>query len=172
MKLLMLYFFVTLLHAKEWARKDLDFKTIDTMINFDNRASCATKAKLPTESVFLIVDNVNMAKAVYRLAKLRGMDPVKTTNTALDKFNQGLSSLVRLISDKLLSGDLALIDDKKLDDRYLENNWKKSFSRELEKKTECKIVKKFSSLYAHLNVTKPDKVLIQKMADLKAGGAI
>ncbi len=165
MKLLMLYFLVTFVHAKEWARKDLDFKTIDTMIHFDNRASCATKAKLPTESVFLIVDNVNMAKAVYRLAKLRGMDPVKTTNTALDKFNQGLSSLVRLISDKLLSGDLALIDDKKLDDRYLENNWGKSFSSELEKKTQCNIVKKFSSLYAHLNVTKPDKVLIQKMAE-------
>ncbi len=165
MKLLMLYFLVTLVHAKEWAKKDQDFKTIDSMIDFDNRAACAKKAKLPTESVFLMVDNVNMAKAVYRLAKLRGMDPISKTNAALDKFNHGLSSLVRLISDRLLSGDLALIEDKKLDDRYLENNWKKSFSNEFDKKTECKIVKKFSSLYAHLNVTKPDKVLIQKMAE-------
>jgi hypothetical protein len=165
MKLLMLYFLITFVHAKEWVKKDSDFKTIDSIINFDNRASCATKARLPTESVFFMVDNVNMAKAVYRLAKLRGMDPVKTTNTALDKFNQGLSTLVRIISDKLLSGNLPLIEDNSLDYSYLENNWKKSSTSELEKMTQCRIVKKFSSLYSPLNVTKPDKVLIRKIAD-------
>lgn len=165
MKLLMLYFLVTFAYAKEWSRKDQDFKTIDSIINFDNRSACAKKAKLPTESVFLMVDNVNMAKAVYRLAKLRGIDPVLTTNTAIDKFNHGLSKLVRLISDRLLSGNLPLIDDTILNDTYLENTWNKSTSHELEKMTQCRIVKKFSSLYSHLNVTKPDKLLIQKMAE-------
>ncbi len=165
MKLLMLYFLITIVHGKEWSKKDQDFFTMDSVIEFDNRASCAKKANLPTESVFLMVDNVNMAKAVYRLAKIRGLDPEVTMNSAIHQFNQGLSNLVQLVSNRLLSGDLALIDDQNLNEKYLEENWIKGSKVEFEKATQCRIVKKFSSLFSHLNVTRPDKVLIKKMAE-------
>ena len=86
-------------------------------------------------------------------------------NSAIHQFNRALFNLVQLVSNRLLSGDLGLIDDHSLNHRYLEKNWTKSSQEKIEEATHCQVVKKFSSLFSHLNVTKPDKVLIQKMAE-------
>ena len=55
--------------AGEWAGASQDYTHIPGEMKFYNRSACTKKALDPTESVFLIVDNVNIAKSIYRLAR-------------------------------------------------------------------------------------------------------
>lgn len=164
MKCLMICFFISFASASEWARRDEEFNTMDELIEFDNRASCAKKSNEPTKSVFLIVDNVNMAKSIYRLTKIKGMNSTQTINEAIFKFNVGLTSIITLISNRLLNGDLPFVEDSKLSDTYLRDNWNSKRLNDLKSYSKCRIHKKISSLFSHLNVTKPDRDLILKLA--------
>ena len=163
MLLMLLLFFLPVAMPAEWSQKEQDFKFAEGQIHFYNRSACAKKSQEPTTSVFLIVDNVNVAKSAFRLSKLQRLDSVQTTNYAIQKFRYGLSSLVRIISDKLLSGELPLIDDRLLSDEYLALHWARSRNPSTGH-TRCRVVKKFSSLYSHLRVSKPDRVLFEEMA--------
>lgn len=150
--------------AKEWVRSEEEFKFLSNKLIYSNRSSCAKKSQLPTKSVFLIVDNMNIAKAAYRLAKIRGMPPLHVTDDAVRVFRMGLTKLISIISNRLLSGDLSLVEDKFLSHEYLKNNWEQSGSMDLNSFTSCRVVKKLSSLYSHLNVTRPDHFLLEEMA--------
>ena len=127
MKLFLLLFTITQLNATEWKRGEGELKFTEGLVNFSNRSSCARKSLEPTKSIFLLVDNVNIAKSAYRLAKLKGIDPVYTTDYAIEKFRYGIKHLVSLISSRLISGDLPFVDDKLHDEAYLKNNWEKSY---------------------------------------------
>ncbi len=154
-------------NAYEWKKSQDDFNFIKGKLTFHNRAACAKKSNDPARSVFLIVDNVNIAKSVYRLAKIKKIDPVITTDLAIDKFRYTLTTLIKMIGQRLLSGDLPLVEDKLLSHEYLASHWSQSLNssyKTLNNKIECKIVKKFSGLYSYLNVTKPDQFLLEKMA--------
>ena len=164
MKLFLLLFTITRLNAAEWKRGEGDLKFTEGFINFSNRSSCARKSLEPTKSIFLLVDNVNIAKSAYRLAKLKGIDPVYTTDYAIEKFRYGIKHLVSLISSRLISGGLPLVDDNLLNETYLKNNWEKSYIPIQKDLIGCKVVKKMSSLFSYLNVSRPDHYLFEEMA--------
>ena len=162
--------------AADWAQTEETFKYVPGQIEYFNRSSCAKKSLEPTSSVFLIVDNVNIAKSVYRLAKMKKLDTVSATNLGIEKFRYSLANLIRIISAKLLNKTLPLIKDERILknceagdclelDRLLENNWRASgASPDFKKHSQCKIVKKFSTLHSNLKVSKPDRVLLEEMA--------
>ena len=88
MKLLIPFFMSLLMtsFADEWSRKDEDFSFVPGELRFYNRSSCAKRALLPTRSAFLLVDNVNIAKSVFRLSKRLGIDSKSTTDLGIQKF--------------------------------------------------------------------------------------
>jgi hypothetical protein len=171
--------------AGEWAGASLDYTHISGEMKFYNRSACAKKALDPTESVFLIVDNVNMAKSIYRLAKRQGMDTKTTTDLGIQKFRYSVSTLIQMIAAKIMLGTLPLIpaDQSNLSPdlkeslkqcemdncgdlyTYLSNQWKKSGSQKvnLNDHSNCRVVKKFSTLHSYLNISKPDKTLLDEM---------
>lgn len=172
--------------AGDWARSDEDYSYISGEMNFYNRSACAKKALEPSQSIFLIVDNVNIAKSIYRLAKRRGMDTKTTTDLGIQKFRYSLSTLLQITAAKILNGSLPLIplDQTKLAPalkenlkncendncqelyKYLDENWNKTTNKNIDykKHSDCKVVKKFSTLHSYLNVSKPDKTLLEEMA--------
>jgi hypothetical protein len=151
-------------NARDWSKTESELKYIPGDLQFSNRSSCAKKSMTPTKSVFLIVDNVNIAKSVYRLAKMKQLDVVGTTNLGIEKFRYSLVSLIQLISAKILSGELPLIEDHKISDEYLAQNWEKSRKVNFKDFSSCRVIKKFSSLHSNLNVSKPDRVLLEQIA--------
>jgi|GEM_PF-6138372 len=112
--------FLSLIHvstpalAGRWANSEKDFNPVLGNIEFYNRSACAKKSLEPTRSVFLIIDNVNIAKSVYRLAKVRNLDTVATTNWGIEKFRYSLSSLIQITAAKIIKGDLPLIKEESL----------------------------------------------------------
>lgn len=164
MNFFLLLLFVMFANAGEWKNSEHDFKFLKKKIYFNNRASCAKKSKLPATSVFLIVDNVNMAKAVYRIAKKRNMDTVATTDHAIEKFRYTVTKLVQLIGDRLLNGSLPLIYENNISDNKIKENWIKSSRGNQIKNIQCKEVVKFTSLFSYLNVSKPDRFLLEQIA--------
>ena len=164
MKFLILFLLLSKANATEWMRSKEKFNFLNGEINYLNRSACAERSKIPSKSAFLILDNVNFAKSAYRLAKIKNLDPVQTTNLAIEKFRYSLTTLISIISSRLLSKDLPFIEDHLLGYDYLESNWLSASIKKLTKKPECKIIKKFSSLYSHLNVSRPDHLLFEQMA--------
>ena len=162
--------------AERWSHSEKDFVYTPGKMDFYNRSACAKKSLEPTRSVFLIIDNVNIAKSVYRLAKIRDLDTVATTNWGIEKFRYSLSSLIQITAAKILKGDLPLIKEEKLLkeceqgncfglDHYLETNWIKSGTiSDAKQYSECKVIKKFSTLNSNLTVSKPDRTLFEEMA--------
>ncbi len=164
MKFLILFLLLSTANASEWKRFGKNFNYLGGEITYLNRAACAERGKFPTQSVFLIVDNVNFAKAAYRLSKIKNLDPVTTTNFAIEKFRYTLTSLIGLISSRLLSNDLPFVEDHLLGYEYLKTNWERSSGEKPLIKSQCKMVRKLSTLFSHLNVSKPDHELFEKMA--------
>jgi len=164
MKLIALLFFITTVHAENWKREKEKFNFLNEEITFSNRAFCANRASVPTDEVFLLVDNVNIAKAAFRLSKIKKLDPEQTTNLAVQKFRHTLVMLIRMISDQLLSGDLPLVEESKINPEYLKMNWEKNKKINPHKSMKCSKVKKWGSLHSYLNVSKPDHTLLEAIA--------
>jgi hypothetical protein len=164
MQILILFFLTTIATAQEWRRGGEKFNFNNDEIVFSNRAFCASRAKFPTKSVFLLIDNVNIAKAAFRLAKIKGIDPVATTNLASQKFRYTIFKLISLISHKLITGQLSLVEDSKVSFDYLKSNWDKSGSPSEVQALGCAVVRKWGSLHAYLNVSKPDRRLLEEIA--------
>lgn len=160
-----------------WKDSDSDLKFLSEKMEFLNRSSCAKKSLEPTTSVFAIVDNVNIAKSLFRLARITGSDTTLVTNQGIEKFRYTLTSMVRLIGDKLVSGKLPLVsrDEAFTDmlgqcregncallDRALANAW--STSQGGTPSVSCKVIKKFSTFHSNLRMSKPDRVLMSEFA--------
>jgi hypothetical protein len=164
MKLLVLIFLTSLAHAQEWRGAENDFQFLNENLEYSNRAFCAKRASSPTKKVFLLLDNVNIAKAVFRLAKIKNIDPVETTNLAIDKFRYTLTKLVSLISDRLMAGTLPLVEESDVSFSYLKDNWQRSMKFPVSSSTQCWMVKKLGSLHSYLNVSRPDQSLLEQIA--------
>lgn len=93
-------------------------------LKFSNRAQCALESKKPSKSAFLLVSNVDAAKAVYRLAKFRGEDVEETTKRGINRFRFSVTTLINLIHDRLTSRQLPLLpaditrEDQHVPSRY------------------------------------------------------
>lgn len=164
MPFLFLFFFFAFANAGEWANQKDDLSFLRGEIEYSNRSSCAKKSLRPTRSVFLLLDNVNLAKSVYRLAKIKKMDPVATTNLGIEKFRYTIAELIKIISSKLLSGDLNYINDKELSDDYLAASWAKSRMNNLGQYIQCHVIKKISMLHSNLTSSRPDRAMLEELA--------
>lgn len=106
--------------ANEFSTPQFDLHELE----FSNRAKCAVESGKPTKSAFLMVSNVDAAKAIYRLAKFQGEDAGEMTKRGINRFRFSVVSLVNLIHDTLTSKHLPLlpaditIADKHIPSRY------------------------------------------------------
>lgn len=184
--LMILLFSLPQAFGGDWARSEDDYIHVPGELNFYNRSACAKKALEPTRSVFLIVDNVNIAKSVFRLGKKLGKDTKTFTDLGIQKFRYSLATLLQITAARILNGSLPLIPlnqtniDKDLKDalkrceeddcqdlyKILSENWQKSSVRKIEsgQYSQCRVIKRFGTLHSHLNISKPDKTLLEEMA--------
>lgn len=114
--------------------KDFDLNPL----RFTNRAQCALDSEMPADSVFLIVNNVDPGRAIYKLAKLTGSDPKTLTKNGVEVFRYSVVNLFKIIHTKLLNRELPLLpsDTTRLDG-HLPDDYKK-FSARCSGKNNCK----------------------------------
>lgn len=94
-------------------------------MRFSNRARCALDSKVPTDTAFLLITNVDAAKAVYRLAKLRGEDTSTVTKYGIEVFRYSVVNLIKTIHEKLMNRELPLLtSDLKTEDLHIPGNYK------------------------------------------------
>lgn len=163
MKFLFLLFLITPAYCHDWKRAAEKFEYISDNLVYSNRAECAARAKFPTRQVFLVVDNVNIAKAAYRLAKIKEIDPEMTTKLAVEKFRYGLTTLTSNIGRMLLSGSLPYVDAKDFTLEKVRANWEKRQIKKAESDVQCRLIKKFGSIHSTLNVSRPDHFVLNEV---------
>ena len=78
-------------------------------LRFTNRASCALDSKKPTESAFIIVNNMDAAKGIYRLAKATGNNTTELTEMGIKVYRYTVIQLLQYIHRKLVNKDLPLL---------------------------------------------------------------
>jgi hypothetical protein len=77
-------------------------------LKFTNRASCALDSKKPTNTAFLMVDNLNVGRAIYRLSKQLGKDSSFTKEGAY-RFRYTVIGLTHIIARAMFNGSLPLL---------------------------------------------------------------
>ncbi len=94
-------------------------------LEFSNRADCAVESQKPAKSAFLLISNIDAAKAVYRLAKFRGESVEETTKLGIERFRYSVITLVNLIHDRLTSRELPLLpSDITRSDSHIPGNYR------------------------------------------------
>lgn len=78
-------------------------------MRFTNRARCALDSKLPTESAFLLINNMDVARSVYRLGKSRGEDTTQITKLGIQVYRYSITELLGFIHKKLVKRELPLL---------------------------------------------------------------
>ncbi len=90
--------------------KDLADLSFDVNpLQLRNRAGCAKDSTLPTQSIFLLVDNTTIGKAAYRLSTLTGQDPEETTKLAIGAYRKKLILLTNIIFKKISNRELPIL---------------------------------------------------------------
>jgi len=92
-------------HAQQFGSPEYELQPL----RFTNRARCALDSQRPASSAFLMISNVDAAKAVYRLAKFRGDDVEETTKLGIQTFRYSVLQMVNLIHDRLMKKELPLL---------------------------------------------------------------
>ncbi len=199
--------------SSRWAKADLEVPHVNLQpMRFTNRSRCALDSKKPTTSLFLLVNNMDAGRSLYRLGKLTGQNTSELVTEGIKSYRKTIYKSLNYINNLLLAGKIPLlpadIENKNapnyyrsvmkscngksecsLLDDYLAKIWKykddiysikgldsfndkKHFWRrkEFEKKTlpegfTCHYLKKFTPLQAQLYGTKPDRDVLNKIAD-------
>jgi len=94
----------------EWENIDINLSDLNVNnLRFTNRASCALDSKNPTESAFLLVNNMDAARGIYRLAKATGNDAKELLSVGVKVYRYTVLQLLQMIHQKLVSGELPLL---------------------------------------------------------------
>ncbi|OUR99949.1 hypothetical protein A9Q84_02655 [Halobacteriovorax marinus] len=111
---------------REWMSVDSSSTKFElNNMRFSNRARCALDSKVPTDSAFLLVTNTDVAKAVYRLAKLRGEDTNTLTKYGIEVFRYSVVQMIQLIHEKIMNRELPLLSaDTTNDDLHIPAEYK------------------------------------------------
>lgn len=105
LKYIILSFSILTVQGAEFEAPRFDLQEL----KFSNRAKCALESKKPAQSAFLMISNVDAAKAVYRIAKFRGDDVEETTKRGIERFRFSVLSMVNLIHERLTKRELPLL---------------------------------------------------------------
>jgi hypothetical protein len=187
-KYLALILFTLSAHA-EWIHEPVTSQYLDlNPLRFTNRAECALDSKKPTKSFFIMADSLNVGKALYRVAQSL-KQPDSFSVEGVRRYRYTVFSLAKIISDKLLKGELPLLKagneeyDEAISHCDSEGNcleiealiqkyWQKTFQDPTVSKmvgqqgahASCYALKSFSPLEAHLYGVKPDVEALNKVA--------
>ena len=95
--------------GSDWVNQSVELKPINiNPLRFTNRARCALDSK-PADSVFVLVTNIDAAKAIYRLAQVRGESPRQMTRLGIDVFRYSIVQLLQHTHRLLIDGKLPLL---------------------------------------------------------------
>lgn len=78
-------------------------------IRFSNRARCAIDSQKPTHSSFLLINNMDIARSLYRLAKARNEDATLLTQNGIRVYRYSIIKLLQLIHHKMMNHELPLL---------------------------------------------------------------
>lgn len=159
-------------------------------LNFSNRADCARDSKTPTKSVFFIADTLDVGKSLLRTGDLMAR-PDSFTAEGIRRYRFTLQSLAKLVAEKLLRGEIPLLNSKypgfkelsaqckdgcdELDD-LIAAAW--TGSTEGQKlafkapRLACHEVKDFGALYPHLLEGKPSKDSLESLGKSMTSGGL
>lgn len=99
-------------------------------LRFTNRARCAADSKKPTESVFLLLNNMAAAKAVYQLARIRGEDTDSFTKYGIQVFRYSILEMTKLIHQRLMNRELPLLSsDTTSDNLHVPSRYRRIVQR-------------------------------------------
>ena len=165
-------------------------RTLDiNALNFSNRADCARDSQKPTRSVFFIADTLDVGKSLLRAGDLLSRQDT-FTNEGIKRYRFTLQSLSKLVAEKLLKGQLPLLNAKLpgytdlLDtcaegcfemDELIAQAWSGSLQGErlnfAGSHMSCHEVKDFAALYPHLLDSKPTKESLKALGQSMVDGS-
>ncbi len=97
-------------YAQDWVGAEINVPSVELNdLRFTNRARCALDSKKPTDSVFLLVQNMEVAKGIYRLAKNTGNSSSELTKMGIQVYRYAVINLIKHIHEKLMNGELPLL---------------------------------------------------------------
>jgi hypothetical protein len=175
--------FFSIAQAKESRTLDIN------PLNFSNRADCARDSKTPTRSVFFIADTLDVGKSLLRTGDILSRQETFTSE-GIKRYRFTLQSLSKLVAEKLLRGELPLLNSKlagfdalasdckdgcpEMDDLVAEA-WSGSLEGQRlqfpKAAMSCYEVKNFASLYPHLLEGKPTKDSLKSLGESMSDGA-
>lgn len=78
-------------------------------MRFTNRARCALDSKRPTESAFVLLNNMDIGRSLNRLAKSRGENSALVTKNGVQVYRYAIMQLLQHINKKIVNRDLPLL---------------------------------------------------------------
>jgi hypothetical protein len=106
----------------EWTKAAINSPIIDLNdIRFTNRAQCALDSKNPTESFFVLINNVDAARSLYRLGKATGTDTNDIVRGGVEVYRYSVAQLIQHIHRKLVNRELPLLPADATADLRLNN---------------------------------------------------
>lgn len=78
-------------------------------VRFTNRARCALDSEKPSDSAFVLLSNMDIARAIYRVAKNRNENSTELTKKGIQVYRQTVLGLLQLIHKKLINRELPLL---------------------------------------------------------------
>ncbi len=94
----------------DWKKGD-HFSSVVGLNNmrFSNRARCALDSEKPTNSAFIMVNNTDAARSLYRLAKATGKKPNDVVKLGIQVYRYSVVQLLDLIHSKLMNRELPFL---------------------------------------------------------------
>lgn len=83
-------------------------------LRLTNKAQCALDADQASPSIFLFMDSFSAGKVTNSLARILQEDPAQTSLRALREFNSAVNQLAIQLIQKILKGQLPLLDSHQL----------------------------------------------------------
>jgi len=93
------FFFSSVLFARPELRE----------MRFTNRARCALDSQKPAHSAFLLINNMDIARSLYRLAKARNEDAATLTQNGIRVYRYSIIKLLQLIHQRIVNQELPLL---------------------------------------------------------------
>jgi len=78
-------------------------------LRFTNRAQCAVDSTNPTNTAFILINNNETAKAIYRLAKFRNENTSQFTKMGIEVYRYSVNEMISLIHRRLMNRELPLL---------------------------------------------------------------
>jgi len=110
---------------KAWEKGEINLPDLPLNdFEFSNRARCALKSREPATSAFVLLQNMDVARGMYRLALATGNDTSSLTRMGVQIFRYGVVQLIEHIHNLLMEGKLPLLPPD-VKNRYTPDVFKK-----------------------------------------------